>query len=434
MTDWIGRTFTSDTGWDHLERLVDVGDRMAGTDGERRAAEATRDALAEVGARNARLDEFDLQGWTRGSSHVAAGGDEHDCIALPRSPAGEADGEFVDLGYGLPEDFESTDVEGKVVMVASNVPSWYDRFIHRREKYYYAVEHGAAAFVFRNHYEGCLPPTGSVGTAESPIGDVPAVGVSKEVGSRLARRFEGDSVTVVVDADIGDATSQNVHAELGPDTDVEVLVTSHVDAHDIAEGAMDNGAGTAMVVELARILAEREHELDTRVRFVAFGAEEVGLVGAAHEADRVDNDSVKAVLNLDGVVQGRTLAAHTHGFDALRDAVDAVADRYDHPFETNPEMGPHSDHWPFVQWGVPGYHVHSHSDDEGRGWGHTRADTLDKLEPRTFREQAVLLADLAVDLADDGFAVAHASPEDIAAALEDQDLAKGMKVTGDWPY
>jgi len=45
-----------------------------------------------------------------------------------------------------------------------------------------------------------------------------------------------------------------------------------------------------------------------------------------------------------------------------------------------------------------------------------------------------LLTALAVHLASDGFTVAHASEADIAAALEDEDLAEGMKVTGDWPY
>jgi Zn-dependent M28 family amino/carboxypeptidase len=241
MSHWIGETFASDAGWDHLETLVDLANRMAGSDGERRGAELTRDALEAVGARNVRIEEFPIQGWSRGDSEIRAGDATRDCIALPRSPDASAAGELVDLGYGLPADFETTDVEGRVVMAASNVPDHHDRFIHRREKYYYAVENGAAAFVFRNHVEGCLPPTGSVGTSEDPIGDVPAVGVSKEVGSRLARRWEGESVEVSVDADISDATSGNVHAELGPETDEEVLVTSHVDAHDIAEGAMDNG-------------------------------------------------------------------------------------------------------------------------------------------------------------------------------------------------
>ena len=434
MPQWIGSTFTSDAGWDHLETLVDIGNRMAGSDGERRAAEATRDVLADVGARNAHLEEFDVQGWTRGDSAIRAGETTQDCIALPRSPADEVAGELVDLGYGLPEDFEDADVEGKVVVVATNVPSYYDRFVHRREKYYHAVEGGAAAFVFRNHVEGCLPPTGSVGTAEDPIGDVPAVGVSKEVGARLSRRFEGDEVSVSVDADAHDATSQNVHAELGPDTDEQVLVTSHVDAHDIAEGAMDNGAGTAMVVEMARALAEREDELDTRVHFVAYGAEEVGLVGSSYQAGVTDHDSVKAIVNNDGVVRGRTLTFTTHGFDALDEAAGEAADRFDHPVKTIPEQGPHSDHWPFVEWGVPGYHVMSETGDEGRGWGHTYADTLDKLEVRDLREQAILLTELTVHLASDEFSVDHEDPETIAAALEDENKAEGMKITGDWPY
>nr|NIS36873.1 peptidase M28 [Actinomycetota bacterium]NIW29622.1 peptidase M28 [Actinomycetota bacterium]NIX22120.1 peptidase M28 [Actinomycetota bacterium] len=122
---------------------------MAGTDGERAGAEATADALEAVGAREVRLEEFDIQGWTRGSSAVTAGGDQLECIALPRSPAAEATGELVDLEYGLPEDFEAADLEGKVAMARSDVPEYHDRYIHRREKYYHAVEAGAAAFVYR---------------------------------------------------------------------------------------------------------------------------------------------------------------------------------------------------------------------------------------------------------------------------------------------
>ncbi|MEF8851385.1 MAG: M28 family peptidase [Haloarculaceae archaeon] len=433
MTEWIGETFTSDAGWDHLETLADIGDRMAGSDGERHGAEATRDALETAGARDVRLEEFDLQGWARGDSAVAAGETTQECIALPRSPSGEVTGELVDVGYGLPSDFEA-DLEGKVVMAASNVPDWYDRFLHRREKYYHAVEAGAAAFVFRNHVEGCLAPTGSVGTEDAPIGEIPAVGVSKEVGARLARRFEGEDVTVGVEAEIDDEVSQNVHADLGPETDREVLLTSHVDAHDIAEGAGDNGAGTALVVEVANALAAREDDLDTRVHTLVYGAEEVGLCGSAEDADDRDHDAVKAIVNNDGVVRGRTLSLYTHGFDELDDAAQSVADRFDHPVTTSPKLGPHSDHWPYVQWGVPGYHVMSETDGEGRGWGHTRADTLDKLERRNLREQAVLIAELVVTLASDDVEIDHRDPEDIAEQLEDEDLAESMQITGDWPY
>ncbi|ELZ09212.1 M28 family peptidase [Natrialba aegyptia] len=435
MTAWIGDVFTSDAGWTHLERLVDIGNRMAGSDGERAAAELTRDALADAGARNARLDPFDIQGWTRGESSIVAGEEnELDCIALPRSPADGATAELVDLGYGLPEDFEDADLEGTIAMVRSDIPDYYERYIHRREKYYHAVDQGAVGFIYRNHVPGCLPPTGSVGTEDDPIGDIPAVGVSKEVGARLARRYDGEELTVSVDADIAAAASQNVHAELGPETEERVLVTSHVDAHDIAEGALDNGAGTAMVVELAHALAAREDELETRVEFVAYGAEEVGLVGSGYHAERADHDEIKAIVNNDGVVRDRTLSLTTHGFPELADAANAVAERHDHPIETVPELGPHSDHWPFVQWGVPGYHAKSTADEVGRGWGHTFADTLEKLEVRTLREQAILLTDLVVELAGDERTVEHRPAEELAAELEAQGLAEGSKLTGDWPY
>ena len=432
-TDWIGGTFVSDVGWNHLETLVDLPHRMAGTEGERRGAEATRDALATVGARDAWIEEFPIQGWERETSTIEAGGDAHRCIALPRSPAASVSGTLVDLDYGLPADFDA-DLSGKVVVVSSDVPDHFDRFIHRREKYYRAVEAGAEGFVFRNHVPGGLPPTGSVGTPEEPIGEVPAVGVSKEVGTRLSRRFAGEEVGIDVEATIEEATSRNVHALLGPESEQEVLVTAHVDAHDIAEGAMDNGVGTAAVVEIARALASREADLDTKVRFVVFGAEEVGLLGAEHEADRMDPENVKAILNNDGVCRGRTLSLYTHGFPELNDAAESVADRMGHPIETTPEQGPHSDHWPFVVQGVPGYHAMSETGDRGRGWGHTEADTLDKLEIRTLRESAIVLTELAVELASDSFEVAHCEPEAIAAALEREDQAEGMKLIGDWPF
>ncbi|WP_276273861.1 M28 family peptidase [Haloarcula litorea] len=435
-TEWIGETFTSDAGWALLERLVDLDHRMAGSAGERAAAEATRDALADHAA-DARLETFDVQGWERGDSRLSAADGavataDHEVIALPRSPAAEASGELVDLGYGLPEDFEAADCEGRVVMARSDVPDWYERYIHRREKYYHAVEAGAAAFVYRNHVEGMLPPTGSVGTADDPVGEIPAVGVASETGARLARRHGGDDLTVAVDCETPAATSQNAHAELGPETDERVLVTSHVDAHDIAEGAMDNGAGTAAVVEVAKALAGREGDLSTRVEFVAFGAEEVGLVGSGRLADARDHDEIRAILNLDGIVRGRTLKLFTHGSDALGETCEAVADRLGHPVTVSPEQSPHSDHWPFAQWGVPAVHAMSETGDDGRGWGHTHADTLDKVDRRTLREQVVLLTELAVELTRREYE--HADPNEVAAALEAEGVAEGMRITGDWPY
>jgi Zn-dependent M28 family amino/carboxypeptidase len=433
MTDWISETFTSDVGWEHLETLVDINTRMAGSDGERRAAEATQEALTDVGARNVRLESFELQGWSRGSASIHAGETEQDCIALPRSCKGDVNGKLIDIKYGLPSDFDRS-LNGAIVLASSDMPNWYDRYIHRREKYYRAVEAGAVGFIYVNHVEGCLPPTGSVGTEDAPIGDIPAVGVSKEVGARLARRFEGDRIRVRVNAEAYDGTSQNIHADLGPDTKNCVLLTSHIDAHDIAEGAADNGAGTAIVVEVARALAQRENELDTRIHCLIYGAEEVGLVGSQYDASNRDHDNIKAIVNNDGVVRNRTLQCHTHGFDELSNAAQRVSSRMDHPINVSPDLNPHSDHWPYVMWGVPGYHVRTDTGDVGRGWGHTHADTLDKLAKRDLREQAILLTELVIELAKNETTIVHRPASEIVKQLEAENLAEGMRVIGDWPF
>lgn len=434
MTHWLAATLTSDVGPDLHERLVDVGNRLAGSEGERIGAEATRDALVEAGARDAHLDEFEIQGWERGDCAVTAGDDAFDGIALPRSPPGDVTADLVDLGAGLPSDFEEADVDGKVVVVDTDVPDYQDRFIHRREKYYYAVQGGAAAFLFRNHVPGQLPPTGSVGRADAPIGEIPAVGLSKEDGARLARRHEGEAVSIRVDCETPDATSQNVHAVLGPDTDAEVLVTSHVDGHDVAEGALDNGAGTAVLVQTAVALAAREEDLETKVRFVAFGSEEVGLVGSTHHAESTDLDRVEAVLNNDGSGRARDLRLLTNHFDELGEAAGRVEERLDNPVEAVPRLSPNSDHWPFVERGVPGTQFRSVTGTRGRGWGHTEADTYDKVDNRDVRSHAVLVADLAVDVARESVALPRKSPSEVARLLEAEDKAEGMRIIGDWPF
>ena len=441
MAEWIGDTFRSDVGWNHLEALVDIGSRMAGSDGERAGLERTRDAFAAVGARDARIKEFEIQGWERGNSAVTQDGDSlaaggGSCIALPRSPDAAATGELVDVGYGTPAEFDDAAeaIEDAVVLVSTTVPDEFDRFVHRREKYYRAVNAGAAGFVFANHVEGGLPPTGSVGSEAEPIGPIPAVGVSKEAGARLSRRHEGESVTLEVDCATPDATSGTAFAELGPNTDEYLLVSSHVDAHDIAEGAMDNGAGTATIVEVARALADREAELETRVRFAAFGAEEVGLVGSSKAAAAVDSQAVRAVVNVDSNMFGRTLKLDHHGFDELEAAGERLRERFDHPVSLGGEIVPHSDHWPFVQRGIPGYMVSGETEDRGRGWGHTAADTLDKLDVRNLREQSILLTALVIDLAGNDISLEPADTDRIATELESTGAATGMKYTGDWPF
>lgn len=445
---WISEAYTDSIPWEHLRFLCDVGQgRLAGTDAEREAAARTAERLEEAGARNARLEGFDIVGWFRhGSSVTATDSSSYECFSLPRSPSEGASGEFVDLGWGLPEQFEEVSVEGKVVMAQTNVPDGYPRIVHRIEKYALAVEHGAAAFILKNHQPGDMIRSGTIrGATGEAIGQIPTVGVSFETGERMARRHEGDTIEVEVDADIHPTSSQNVHAEFGPDTDSELIVSCHVDGHDISESAGDNAAGTAVMLAVARNLARREEELDRRVHFIGFGAEEVGLLGSEWHARSTDLDAIKVVIQNDGVGRARNVVFNTNGWADLIEPAEAVGAAFNQPVSPSDRLVLGSDHWRFVQRGVPAIAVASEPTNplEPRAYGSssgiviTPADTLDKIDPRDLRDHAILETELVVRLASEGVEVGHKSTDEIDTLLDDADLrrlSEGLAIAGDPPW
>ena len=69
----------------------------------------------------------------------------------------------------------------------------------------------------------------------------------------------------------------------------------------IYHGADDNASGTAVLIEAARKLMEREGELKRTVIIAAFDAEEIGLYGSEAMAANMDIDKVKFMASIDMV-------------------------------------------------------------------------------------------------------------------------------------
>jgi Iap family predicted aminopeptidase len=438
-TDILGEAEANSVAWSSLERLVDIGSRMAGQDGEHEAAATVAAAFSEVGLREASVTEFDLPGWWRETSTLQVREpvervfeENHELIALPGTPAGELSGEVVDVGYGLPEQFRAADLDGKVAMASTRTADDDSRWVHRMEKYAAAVEHGATGFLFTNHRSGGLPPTGEVGYLNRP-GPIPGIGLSKELGDRL-RRYGTDgqvSVDITVECRSEPSTSCNVEAAVGPDTEREILVTAHHDAHDIAEGARDNGVGCALVIETGRLLSEMAERLDTKVRLVTFGAEEVALNGSYQYVTAHDTDSVECVVNIDGAGASRTPKLRPYGFDEVRAMFERTADSFGSSLAVDEEFFPYTDAWPFVEEGIPAVTAGSTSDGTGRGWGHTHADTLDKIDRRDLRALAVIYLGAVLELASDETELSRRSPSS-AKRLVDDSGERALRAAGLW--
>lgn len=414
----------------HLTRL----NRFGGHSGEQRAATILADTFEAIGLDNVTEQSFKMQRWTRGDSDVTVTDpEEHtferhaDPIALPYSPAGDVRANLVDVGYGTPGEIDERDVEGKIAVASTDSPDDH-RFVHRMETYGHLVEAGAAAFVFANHIEGQLAPTGAL--RFNAQAEIPGVGVGHETGAWLTDYAgQGGSGHVRVEANTEAANSQNVYGTLGPATSEEIVLLGHYDAHDICEGAIDNGAGITTVVTAARLLADID--LSCRVRIAAVGSEELGLIGSQALATGLETDGIKAVINADGAGHAQELIANTQSSEAMGNVVGRVEEGVEQSIDVNQAVSPYSDHWSFLQYGIPVMNLSSETEGRGRGWGHTRADTREKVDREALTTHARLTAMLVRELTDAD--PPRISDEELCTALHEENLEPGMRATGIWP-
>jgi hypothetical protein len=73
------------------------------------------------------------------------------------------------------------------------------------------------------------------------------------------------------------------------------LVGAHMDGHGFGEAANDDGSGTALVLELARVLCAAQVKTSVSIRFILFNNEETGLDGAkAYVAQRQGMQGVES--------------------------------------------------------------------------------------------------------------------------------------------
>ena len=126
----------------------------------------------------------------------------------------------------------------------------------------------------------------------------------------------------------------------------------------IHPGADDNASGTAAMLELARRLAERPPRRSVLV--LAFGAEELGLVGSRVfvEHPPLDLQRIAVAINLDMVGRLRRDELTVYGVESphLRALVDSanVAPRF--ALSIEPKSSKRSDDYSFSTHGVPALH------------------------------------------------------------------------------
>lgn len=408
-----GDGYTSAAAHNNLTTLCDeFGSRFGGTKGERQAAEFIRDQMLAYGLSNVELEAFPYVSWTRGTTTleiIAPIQKSIPCISLPYSPPCDIETTLIDLGDGAEADFaaQSSEITGKIVMANSvTYPKGSKHWVHRSEKFGRSLLNGAAGFIFMNHYPAYGPATGAIGNNGDEAA-IPGISVSYEDGSflqRLLKRHGEITLRIKSDDSCQPNTSWNVVGELVGSTDPSqiVMLGSHYDGHDISQGAEDPASGTVAVLEAARLLAAHATPLPYTVRFALWGVEEIGLLGSHAYVDRhaAELDNLRFYFNMDGAGSVKNKGVVLNEWQQLEPLIEAWQSEMALDFKVMQSVNAHSDHYPFLLKGVPTGGLESvPKGTGGRGYGHTRYDTLDKVALRDLQDAAVMGARLALRFA-----------------------------------
>jgi aminopeptidase YwaD len=286
-------------------------------------------------------------------------GDIVACHALLRSAATPDEGltaEVIDLGRGTPEEFEAHrgDIAGRMVLVRHEL-MFAAGTIHRRRKIEMARDAGASAFLIAGPEPGSLV-AGSAGEA-----GLPAAGLTPEVAARLRRTARGwANATLRIGTVDEPATSRTLLFDCPGRTRRWIVLSAHLDGHDLAESAIDNASGVAAALAVARALRPYVRDLACGLRLVFFSVEEWALTGSALYVQGLSPEERSAIalnINLDSVAGGTTLSALTSGFASIEPFLLSVAEANGIPLRCVRPLARNSDHANFAEAGIPAFRL-----------------------------------------------------------------------------
>ncbi|MFO0808005.1 MAG: M20/M25/M40 family metallo-hydrolase [Gemmataceae bacterium] len=183
--------------------------------------------------------------------------------------------------------------------------------------------------------------------------------------------------------------------------DEYVVLGAHIDSWDLGQGTTDNGTGTSVVLEAARLISKSGIKPRRTIRFCLFSGEEEGLHGSQAFVKAHKDDMAKTSLCIvHDTGTGRVQTVGTQGRPALKPIFDrefaSLLSDLGVKEITNASQGG-SDHGSFDSAGVPGI-MFFQDMSEYRFTHHSQSDTLDKAKEADLVQgaQAMAIAGLRV--------------------------------------
>jgi Zn-dependent M28 family amino/carboxypeptidase len=236
-----------------------------------------------------------------------------------------------------------------------------------------ALAAGAVGVVVSNNdtAQPDLLVNGTLGTPGAV--SIPVGGTSLNIGNELRAEVAAGPVEVNLDlAEVTEnRTTNNLIAEWPHgDPNNVVMAGAHLDSVPEGPGINDNGTGSAAVLETAiHLAAEGDDEVQNRVRYAWWGAEEFGLVGSTYYVNNLpaaEREKIALYLNFDMIGSPNYIFGIYDGDDSDREGagpgpegsaqIEKVFERY---FDTRgqnhvgTDFSGRSDYQAFINNGIP---------------------------------------------------------------------------------
>jgi hypothetical protein len=472
----------ADEGFNHSQVVEtaayladEIGGRMTNSPAMRKAEHWTQEKFKSWGLKDVRTEAFDFgRGWWIESSHVRMVSPrpiELRAIPIAWTPAtnGALNAPIIVAPMAHESDFADWKgkLAGKIVLVNWPAPpkddneapfqrfsdaevAKLDRYEQptfdpeerkkRLERYHFRpnldaflAQEGALALVQMSRSDGRLVHGEGYAYRVGKTAKLPAIELAAEDYRKLARLAKRGEVRLEIDSKVhfedADHNAYNVFAEI-PGEDAHagyVMAGAHLDSWVAGDGAADNGAGSAMIMESARILAAVGVHPKRTIRFALWAGEEEGLLGSAayvekHLAHRPpptdpaefdlppyffgDNYPVQTLpgfadlqgyFNIDNG-SGKIRGIYTEGNFAVvpifREWLAPFSSMGANAVVSEPTGG--TDHVFLSRLGLPGFQFIQDPLDYGSRVHHTDLDVFDHLRPADMRQAAVILATVLI--------------------------------------
>lgn len=411
----VDKALSSRFAWQRLALLGDTfGHRLSGSKPLEDAIQWAVQEMKKDGLENVHLEPVKVPHWVRGHESVE--------ITSPRPMPlvmlglGNSVGtrpEGVEAEVLVVRTFDELDsaadrVKGRIVLYNAPFTNYPDTVQYRSAGPSRAAALGAVAALVRSVGPPGqrLPHTGALRYADN-VPRIPAAAITTEDAEHLQRMQDrGTRVRLRLRMEakfLPDADSFNVVGELRgrEQPDEVVVVGGHIDSWDVGTGSMDDGGGCIVTWEALRLMKELNLRPRRTVRVVLWTNEENGTRGALAYRDRYADQLANHVLMLEadaGIF--RPAGFGFTGSDAARAKVADIAtllrgiqaDRIG-------ASGDGADIGPSVQAaGIPAMSLEV--DGDVFLIHHTRADTVDRIDPMDMSRAAAAIAVMAYVIAE----------------------------------